>query len=124
MTAETFSGARALEFGLVTEVADDLAAAHKAAEALAAELSARSPDALAATKTLLHRTWSRAPRWAFWTETVLQTRLLAGADFLRAGAPRDRPIEQGGSLGPRGQAPSSRPARALRPRPHRVLGRH
>jgi enoyl-CoA hydratase/carnithine racemase len=51
-----------------------------AAEALAAQLLTRSPDALAATKTLLHRTWSRAPRWAFWTETVLQTRLLRGAN--------------------------------------------
>jgi len=77
MTAETFSGQRALELGLVTEVADDPA---KAAEALAAELLTRSPDALAATKKLLHRTWSRAPRWAFWTETVLQFRLLAGAN--------------------------------------------
>lgn len=77
MTAETFSGARALELGLVTEVAEDPLAA---AEALAAVLLTRSPDALAATKTLLHRTWNRAPRWAFWTETVLQTRLLSGAN--------------------------------------------
>jgi enoyl-CoA hydratase/carnithine racemase len=51
-----------------------------AAEALAAQLLTRSPDALAATKTLLHRTWTRAPRWAFWTETVLQARLLRGAN--------------------------------------------
>jgi enoyl-CoA hydratase/carnithine racemase len=51
-----------------------------AAEALAAKLLARSPDALAATKTLLHRTWSRGPRRAFWTETVLQARLLRGAN--------------------------------------------
>jgi enoyl-CoA hydratase/carnithine racemase len=77
MTAETFSGTRALELGLVTEVADDPPAA---ARELAGELLTRSPDALAATKTLLHRTWSRAPRWAFWTETVLQTRLLTGAN--------------------------------------------
>ena len=91
MTAETFSGARALELGLVTEVADDPL---KAAEALATELLARSPDALAATKTLLHRTWSRAPRWAFWTETVLQARLLAGANHKiarKAGMARELP---------------------------------
>jgi enoyl-CoA hydratase/carnithine racemase len=83
MTAETFSGERARELGLVTEVSDEPL---KAAEALAAELLTRSPDALAATKTLLHRTWSRAPRWAFWTETVLQARLLNGANhkILRA----------------------------------------
>ncbi|MEO6886361.1 MAG: crotonase/enoyl-CoA hydratase family protein [Jatrophihabitantaceae bacterium] len=77
MTAETFSGTRALELGLVTEVSDDPL---KAAERLAAELLTRSPDALAATKRLLHRTWHRAPQWAFWTETVLQTRLLRGAN--------------------------------------------
>ena len=77
MTAETFTGDRARELGLVTEVSD---APMAAAEALAAQLLTRSPDALAATKTLLHRTWSRAPRWAFWTETVLQARLLRGAN--------------------------------------------
>jgi enoyl-CoA hydratase/carnithine racemase len=77
MTAETFTGLRARELGLVTEVSEEPMAA---AEALAAQLLTRSPDALAATKTLLHRTWSRAPRWAFWTETVLQTRLLRGAN--------------------------------------------
>jgi enoyl-CoA hydratase/carnithine racemase len=77
MTAETFTGLRARELGLVTDVSDEPMAA---AEALAAQLLTRSPDALAATKTLLHRTWSRAPRWAFWTETVLQARLLRGAN--------------------------------------------
>jgi enoyl-CoA hydratase/carnithine racemase len=75
MTAETFSATRALELGLVTAVS---AEPLRDAEALAAELLTRSPDAIAATKTLLHRTWHRAPRWAFWTETVLQTRLITG----------------------------------------------
>lgn len=73
MTAETFDGTRARELGLVTEVAGDPLAA---AEALAAELSDRSPAALAATKALLHRTWTRTPRRAFWTETLLQTGLI------------------------------------------------
>ncbi|MDT4997436.1 MAG: hypothetical protein QOD45_1504 [Pseudonocardiales bacterium] len=77
MTAETFTGDTARELGLVTEVSN---APMAAAEALAAQLLTRSPDALAATKTLLHRTWTRAPRWAFWTETVLQARLLRGAN--------------------------------------------
>jgi enoyl-CoA hydratase/carnithine racemase len=75
MTAETFSATRALELGLLTAVS---AEPLRDAEALAAELLTRSPDAIAATKTLLHRTWHRAPRWAFWTETVLQTRLITG----------------------------------------------
>jgi enoyl-CoA hydratase/carnithine racemase len=86
MTAETFTGARARELGLVTEVSEEPMAA---AEALAGQLLTRSPDALAATKTLLHRTWSRPPRWAFWTETVLQARLLRGANhrIARAAGP-------------------------------------
>lgn len=77
MTAETFTGERARRLGLVTEVSDEPMAA---AEALAAQLLGRSPDALAATKALFHRTWSRGPRWAFWTETVLQAQLLRGAN--------------------------------------------
>jgi enoyl-CoA hydratase/carnithine racemase len=77
MTAEVFDGRQALGYGLVTEVSDD---PRGAADALAARLRARSPDALALTKRLLHRTWNRSPRRAFRTETVLQTRLLRGAN--------------------------------------------
>ncbi|MFN2561831.1 MAG: crotonase/enoyl-CoA hydratase family protein [Jatrophihabitans sp.] len=77
MTAEVFDGRRALELGLVTGVADDPL---KEAEALAGELMTRSPDAIAMTKRLFHRTWTQSPRWAFWTETVLQARLMRGAN--------------------------------------------
>lgn len=77
MTAEVFDGTRAKEYGLVTEVSDDPLGD---AEALAAQLIARSPDALALTKRLLHRTWNASPRRAFWTETMLQLRLLRGAN--------------------------------------------
>jgi enoyl-CoA hydratase/carnithine racemase len=77
MTAEVFDGRKALELGLVTGVADDPL---KDAEALAGELMTRSPDAVAMTKRLLHRTWTQSPRWAFWTETVLQARLMRGAN--------------------------------------------
>jgi enoyl-CoA hydratase/carnithine racemase len=59
----------------VTEVADDPVAA---AEALAAQLIERSPDALAATKKLFDSTWTSSPRSAFWTESLLQLRLLRG----------------------------------------------
>lgn len=75
MTAEVFNGAKAKEYGLVTEVSEDPMAA---AEALAKELIQRSPDALAATKKLFHETWTESPRSAFWTESVLQARLLTG----------------------------------------------
>ena len=88
MTAEVFDGLRAKELGLVTEVSDEPT---RAAGDLAAQLAARSPDALAATKTLLHRTWNRAPRWAFWTETVLQARLLNGTNHRIARTTRQAP---------------------------------
>lgn len=77
MTAEIFDGRQALAYGLITEVADDPRAA---AETLAGQLITRSPDALALTKQLLHSTWTQSPRWAFLTETLLQARLLRGAN--------------------------------------------
>lgn len=91
MTAEVFSGADALGYGLVTAVADDPVAA---AQELAARLTERSPDALAATKTLFHSTWTSSPRRTFWTESMLQLRLLRGPNHrLARGAGRDgRPV--------------------------------
>ncbi|WP_375475288.1 crotonase/enoyl-CoA hydratase family protein [uncultured Jatrophihabitans sp.] len=77
MTGEVFDGRQAAGYGLVTEAVDDPAAA---ARQLADQLMRRSPDALAAAKKLLHSTWSQSPRRAFWTETALQARLLAGAN--------------------------------------------
>jgi enoyl-CoA hydratase/carnithine racemase len=77
MTAEVFDGRQALDYGLVTGVAED---PMKEAEALAGALLTRSPDALALTKKLFHRTWAQRPARAFWTETVLQVRLLRGAN--------------------------------------------
>jgi enoyl-CoA hydratase/carnithine racemase len=77
MTAEVFSGSDALGYHLVTSVeTDPLAAAME----LAAQLKERSPDALAATKKLFHATWTSAPGRAFWAESVLQLRLLRGAN--------------------------------------------
>ncbi|TSE00276.1 crotonase/enoyl-CoA hydratase family protein [Skermania sp. ID1734] len=91
MTAEVFNGVKAKEYGLVTEVSDDPMAS---AEALAKELIQRSPDALAATKKLFHQTWTESPRSAFWTETVLQARLLTGKNHRiarSAGAKKEPP---------------------------------
>jgi enoyl-CoA hydratase/carnithine racemase len=75
MTAETFDGWQAHEFGLVTGVSID---PDKNADELAAQLLTRSPDAIALGKRLLHHTWNQSPRRAFWTEMVLQIRLLRG----------------------------------------------
>lgn len=77
MTAEIFDGQQALAYGLVSGVSEDPL---KEAEALAGQLRERSPDAVALTKRLLHRTWSQSPRWAFFTETVLQAHLMRGAN--------------------------------------------
>jgi len=53
-TGRIFSGAQALEMGLVTELAEDPIAR---ARALAAEIATRSPDAVAAAKYLLQEAW-------------------------------------------------------------------
>ena len=77
MTAEVLDGHQALQYGLVTGVSDEPL---KDAEALVGELLTRSPDAVAYAKRLFDTTWTRSPRWAFWTESVLQARLMAGAN--------------------------------------------
>lgn len=77
MTGEFFDGTRAKDLGLVTEVSETPL---KAAEALAAELMTRSPDSVAATKALFHRTRHVSPRTAFRIESRLQRKLLTGAN--------------------------------------------
>lgn len=77
MTGEVFDGRQALGYGLVTGVGEQPLAD---AEDLAALLLTRSPDALAASKRLLHETWHRGPRRAMWTETWLQMKLLRGTN--------------------------------------------
>jgi enoyl-CoA hydratase/carnithine racemase len=73
MTGETFSGARAHELGLVTELADDPMAA---ADALIERLRTRSPDAIAAAKRLFDDTWNSTPRRTFARERAEQLALL------------------------------------------------
>ncbi|MGH3469079.1 MAG: enoyl-CoA hydratase-related protein, partial [Thermocrispum sp.] len=77
MTGEFFDGTRAAELGLVTGVSEDPL---KDAEALAQEILTRSPDAVAYTKALFHRTRHLSPRAAFRIERRLQRRLLRGAN--------------------------------------------
>jgi enoyl-CoA hydratase/carnithine racemase len=55
MLGEPFSAAKALQYGLVTEVSADGPAALKAAQAAAAQLSAKPPAALQLTKMLLKK---------------------------------------------------------------------
>ncbi|WP_256078526.1 crotonase/enoyl-CoA hydratase family protein [Massilia sp. YIM B04103] len=77
LSGRVFSGAEAKELQLVTHLADDPLAA---AEALAAELSARSPDALAAGKFLLQRAWSKSESGALAQERRWQRRLMGFAN--------------------------------------------
>lgn len=81
MTAEKFSGERAKELGLVTDLALDPVAT---ATALAAQLSERSPDALASTKRLFDGTWHKGPRATFAQERIEQLGLLFGPNTQRA----------------------------------------
>ena len=61
MTAEVFDGAKALEYGLVTGVSRRPAQGRRGAGR--PSCIARSPDAVALTKRLLHTTWTQlAPR--------------------------------------------------------------
>ncbi|MFJ6258223.1 crotonase/enoyl-CoA hydratase family protein [Rhodococcus erythropolis] len=75
MTAELFDGNQALEWGFVSGVSDNPI---KPAQELLSQITTRSPDAVAATKTLLHKTWNRSPRGAFWIESRIQLALMRG----------------------------------------------
>lgn len=75
MTADPVDAASAVRYGLVTELCDD---PHRAALELAARLVARSPDAIAMTKKLFHRTWFGGTRWSLLWETWYQIRLMRG----------------------------------------------
>lgn len=77
MTAEIVDGARAMELGLASELAQDPLAA---AEELAAALIDRSPDALAHSKRLIDETWTSGPRATFFKERLRQAPLLFAAN--------------------------------------------
>jgi enoyl-CoA hydratase/carnithine racemase len=75
MTGRMLSGIEARELNLVTAVSDDPLAE---AEKLVAEIKARSPDSVAATKQLFHETWVESVSRAFSRERRIQLGLLLG----------------------------------------------
>ena len=77
MTGDTFSGERAKELGLVTEVSADPMAT---ADELVERLKTRSPDAVAAAKRLFNDTWTATPRKTFARERAEQLALLVNAN--------------------------------------------
>lgn len=75
MTARVFKGDEAKELGLVTAISEDPLTQ---AVALAEHIKTRSPDAIAATKALFHRTWVQKESDAFANESNIQRKLLMG----------------------------------------------
>lgn len=75
MTAEVVPAQAALEYGLITGVADDPL---QQAKELAAQISERSPDAVAAVKKLYHRNWFGAEWLMLAKESYYQLKILLG----------------------------------------------
>lgn len=92
MTGELFDGRRAKQMNLVTDISDNPLAL---AEALANEIKTRSPDAVAATKALFHKTWTASERRAFAVETRLQWHMFLGRNqriAVKAGLAKQVPV--------------------------------
>ena len=80
-TGRVLSGEQALGLGVVTRVSPDpLAAANR----LAAEIAARSPDAVRGAKRLLEESWNRPPHEGLALEAELQRQLIGSPNQLAA----------------------------------------
>jgi enoyl-CoA hydratase/carnithine racemase len=80
-TGRIFSGAEAVELGLVTRVADDPLVA---ARELAAQIAERSPDAVRAAKRLYDTTWNAPVEEGLLLETELQVGLIGSPNQMAA----------------------------------------
>ena len=80
MTAGEFSGERALELGLVTELAEDPA---NTAVEMAAQLVRRSPHAVTAVKRLYRKSWSGSSGAALARETAYQLGVIRSSRLRR-----------------------------------------
>lgn len=81
MTAEMFSGERAVALGLASEVSGDPLAS---AMELAQDLTTKSPDQLAAAKRLFNRSWNTSARTTFRRERAEQLVLLVSQNTAKA----------------------------------------
>lgn len=91
MTGEVFNGQRAQEMNLVTGLSDNPL---EPAEALAAQIMSRSPDAVAAAKRLFQKTWVASERRAFAVETRLQWHMFLSRNqriAVKAGLTKETP---------------------------------
>lgn len=82
MSGELLDARRALEIGLVTWVGTD---PRQEANEWLAQVSNRSPDAVAAIKRSYYKSWHTSRSFLLWRETLLQLKLLAGKNFKIAG---------------------------------------
>jgi len=73
MTGRQFTGKEALEYGLVSKLSKN---PMKDAEELANTIAAKSPDAIAASKYLIKKTWNADTRIALLWERWIQFKLL------------------------------------------------
>ena len=80
-TGRVFSGAEAVQLGLVTHVADDPLAA---ARELAAEIAGRSPDAVRGMKRLFDESWTGSAEETLALEAELQLGLIGSPNQLAA----------------------------------------
>jgi enoyl-CoA hydratase/carnithine racemase len=80
-TGRMISGTEAAALGLVTRVSDDPLAA---AQALAAEIAQRSPDAVRGAKRLYDESWTGATHDTLALEAALQLQLIGSANQLAA----------------------------------------
>ena len=80
-TGRVLSGEEALTLGLVTRVAADPLSA---AQELAAEIAAKSPDAVRAAKRLLDESWTAPPEQSLRLEAELQRSLIGSPNQMAA----------------------------------------
>jgi enoyl-CoA hydratase/carnithine racemase len=80
-TGRVFSGEEALALGVVTRVDDDPLAA---ANALAAEIAGRSPDAVRRAKRLFDESWNRPAEETLALEAALQLELIGSPNQIAA----------------------------------------
>ena len=77
MTAEVVDAETALKLGLVSEINPQV---DQAAQTLAAQITERSPDAVAAVKRLYRKSWHGSEGAVLARETAYQWRILAGVN--------------------------------------------
>jgi len=81
MTARMLSGSEAAEIGLVTRLAEDPLSA---AQDLAAEISARSPEAVSGIKRLVDESWVMAPGLGLKLEAEIQAPIIGSPNQLES----------------------------------------